>query len=152
MAGMFDTQDLLFQKLALNPADLLKDQVTKTSGLFDTEEVLISQQFALGKNAASKEESDEPFSFKILTVSRRVTVRAIQHGFKVNALSIDEVDPISDPANIYTGAYPFSRKIHLLTRPNPRPEETALLQFILSSDGQALVQQASYLPLPVGQP
>jgi hypothetical protein len=149
-AGKFDTQDLLFQKLGLPLADLNDPKLAVISPIYDSEEVLISQQFQIDAGL-DKEESDRPFVFVELPASRQVTLRAIQHQFRVKAVSVDGIDPIKDIQGIYTGKYPFSRTIHLLTKQGARAEDQALIDFFLSPAGQKAIEGASFLPLPTGQ-
>jgi len=95
-----------------------------------------------------KNVSTYPFAFFLSIASLRITEKAIQHGFAVRALSIDGIDPTSDPKVIYDGSYPLSRKIYLITPQSASPQAAALLHLLLSPAGQQLIQQADYLPLP----
>ncbi|MDR3578024.1 MAG: hypothetical protein P4L50_29515 [Anaerolineaceae bacterium] len=148
--GRFDTEEALFQKLGFQDTDLANPQISFIANNLDSEELLISHRYKI-KPDLEKTVSDLPFEFWLDIVSLRITKKAIQHGFEVRALSINGVNPTSDPKVIYDGAYPLSRKIHFITRQPASPHDAALLQYLLSPAGQQLIAQADYLPLPPGQ-
>jgi phosphate transport system substrate-binding protein len=57
----------------------------------------------------------------------------------VRAILLDDTEP-SD-ANIRSGAYPLSRPVLLVTRGAPIGQVRALIEFLLSRDGQSLVEK-----------
>jgi len=63
----------------------------------------------------------------------------------VNPLKIDGVEPTV--ANIKTGAYKIKRWLFLITKGPPTKIEQAFIDFVLSSQGQEIVEQQGYLPL-----
>ncbi len=148
--GKFDTQGFLFAKFGLS-----EDEVNQGSLLLpeflDTEEELVQGVFPRLYDEPIPQVSNMPFPIDLLAVSRRVTVRAIAHGFTVKALAIDGIDPLADPGAIYQGRYPFSKKIHVLTRTQAPPGAAALVQLMQSAAGQRLLEQAAFLPLPAGK-
>jgi ABC-type phosphate transport system substrate-binding protein len=77
-----------------------------------------------------------------------VTVRALQHGFSLRAISIDGVDPLADPKAIYDGTYPLGRKIYLLARQPLSENAGKVIEYLLSDQGQKGIENASYLSLP----
>ncbi len=50
--------------------------------------------------------------------------------------------------DIWSGKYSISRYLYCLTDGKPKPEIQAFLDFIVSTDGQELVKQMEYIPLP----
>lgn len=50
--------------------------------------------------------------------------------------------------DIWSGAYSISRYLYCFTDGQPKPEAQAFLDFIISSEGQELVKQMEYIPLP----
>ena len=63
----------------------------------------------------------------------------------VKALAIDGVD--ATVANALNGSYPVVRPLNMLTDGEPEGVEKAFLDFIFSSDGQAIVEEEGYLPV-----
>jgi hypothetical protein len=88
------------------------------------------------------------FDLNLIPFSRNVIVRALEHGFSIMALSINGTEPLSDPQVIYDGTYQLGKRIHILTvDPPPAPAE-ALVQYLLSTAGQAKIAEIKLLPLP----
>jgi phosphate transport system substrate-binding protein len=56
------------------------------------------------------------------------------------------------PANAYNGTYPMWRALYLTVNKNPvkelPPLQREFLKFVLSQEGQAIVVEDGYLPLP----
>jgi phosphate transport system substrate-binding protein len=50
--------------------------------------------------------------------------------------------------NIWSGDYSISRYLYCFTDDNPKPEVQNFLDFIVSDEGQELVRQMEYIPLP----
>ena len=149
LTGEFDTQAVLLKKLGLSENLLNSQQISFASDLYTSEEELISARFEpeAGK-VMSQKNSSYPFSFFLRQASRRITVRAIQHGFFLKALRIEGIDPLVDPKVIYDGSYPFSRRIHIISHNPASPQVQKLIQYLLSPQGQKLIAEAEYLPLP----
>jgi phosphate transport system substrate-binding protein len=63
----------------------------------------------------------------------------------VKALAIDGVDATVD--NALNGTYPVVRPLNMLTDGDPDELEQAFLNFVFSSDGQAIVEEEGYLPV-----
>jgi hypothetical protein len=147
--GKFDTQTILLDKIGFSENLLKNVRLSFVPDLFNTEEELISARFQVQASPQQvAQTSAYPFEFYILQASRRVTVRALQHGFFLKALSIEGIDPLSDPAVIYKGTYPLSRKIHIITRQPVTPDAQKFIDFLISQQGQALISSAQFLPLP----
>jgi len=146
-AGKYDTQAVLLGKLGIPQSNLFKVGISFVPKYFNSEEELISWRYNLF-DVETQANSSLPFDFYLLMASRQVTTLAIQHGFKVRPLIIDGQDPIGNPQLIYSGAYPFSRKIHLVTRTPASPAARALLKYLLAPAGQQLLARTGYLPLP----
>jgi hypothetical protein len=145
LPGRFDTQDVLLAKLGFSAADLANPNIAFVPRFYETEEELISKHFDLQN---IPDEAMYDFDFYVLPVSRRVTMRALQYHFKVRAIAIDGIDPITDAQSIYGGSYLLSRKIHVLTRKSAPAAAQSFVQFLLSPGGQQLIAQAYFLPLP----
>ncbi len=138
--GKYDTQSALYQALGLDEATISAAAETKgfTAVGSDTEEQVLGSQYQIAATG--------DFVFKIGFSSLRTAKLAVKN-LSVNVVSIDGVDPVAAPQSVYDGTYPLSRKIHLLTGQNCS-ETDGLAQFLLSPDGQKVVQDAGYLPLP----
>jgi len=117
------------------------------SNMYNSEELLISQQFDLDKQQ-SEQESFLPFTFTLELASRKITLSALDHGFAIHPISIDGMDPLDNPSDIYDGSYPLSRKIHLMLSGQFSRGGYLLSNFLQSPQGQALLEKAHYLPLP----
>jgi hypothetical protein len=147
--GLFDTQSVLLKKLDLS--DVVFDKFIPVTGMnIESEELWISSRYVLGKNQDAPDSSWE-FNLYLMPASRNVTIRAIEHGFGVKPLSIDDVDPLSSPDVIYNGTYPLSRKIYLVVKKPAAKDPEELVKFLLSAEGQKLVEKARFLPLPSGE-
>jgi len=142
--GKFDTQTVIYRKLGLNEKALLSNWRTYTSPRYNKEEEVLSYEYNNVMYSQQQQKSD--FLFKLAFASRRAMTVAPQH-IPVNVVSIDGIDPLKNSQSIYDGSYPFSRKIHLLTRQNGPDRATKLADFLLSGAGQQLIAGAGYLPL-----
>jgi hypothetical protein len=148
--GKFDTQAVVLQKLEIPTCCLNNASVSVAPRFYNSEEELISSRFRLLTPEMQKTVSNIPFTnnYFIAEISRRNTIRAIQHGFAVNALKIDGIDPLGDPQAIYDGSYAFSRKIHLVASMNNlSPTTKSFIRRMLSPEGQAMLAQLEFLPL-----
>lgn len=63
----------------------------------------------------------------------------------VKALAIDGVDATVD--NALNGSYPIVRPLNMLTDGEPEGVVKAFLDFVLSDEGQAIVEEEGYLPV-----
>lgn len=63
----------------------------------------------------------------------------------VQAVSIDGVD--ANTKNVLTGAYPYSRPLYMYTNGAPKGETKAYIDFILSDDGQNIVNEEGFVGL-----
>jgi phosphate transport system substrate-binding protein len=61
----------------------------------------------------------------------------------VKAIAIDGVTPSEE--NIRTGEYPISRKLYLITKGEPQGEAKKFIDFILSEDGQQIVEEEGFI-------
>lgn len=70
---------------------------------------------------------------------------------KVKPVGISENKTVIQPTieNVKAGAYPVSRDLYLLTRGQPTPPEKTFIDYVLSPDGQKLVQVEGYVPVTV---
>jgi hypothetical protein len=140
-----DTQSVLFEKLGLSEADVVAGDGLLLPKFLESEEELVAYRYSRGPAQASI--GNDQFPYQLAVLSRRITAKAIDHGFRLRALEIDGIDPVAKPATIYDGTYSLSRKIHLLMRPDAPPHAQALAAFLLSPDGQQAVAAAGFLPL-----
>jgi len=80
-------------------------------------------------------------------------------GDKIKLLSINGIDPTAD--NIANGTYPFANDFYAITVVRDSEPETEmeaeridnaekLIEWILSAQGQSLVEKTGYVPLPIG--
>jgi hypothetical protein len=145
--GMIDAQEALLQMIGYSNKYLEAPGVGFVTTNIGSEEEWISSRFEIEPNLEN-EISSFPFTFYLMPASRQVTLRAQEHGFRVRAIAIDGIDPM-DPENIYTNRYPFQRKVYFVTRQSSENiYAQELLKFLLTTEGQALIHKASFLPLP----
>ena len=64
---------------------------------------------------------------------------------KIKLLAIDGVYP--DAESIRSGEYPLASEFYAITAGEPRPEAKALLDWVVSEEGQELVEKTGYVPL-----
>ncbi len=70
---------------------------------------------------------------------------------KIKLLSVDGVAPTDE--NIRSGAYPFGKKMYMVTGRKPGPDDPRggnvrkFMDYILSPEGQKLVEETGYVPL-----
>jgi hypothetical protein len=148
--GKFDTQTALFQRLGYPDTALSGAGISFVRPILDSEEELISARFAIIPQAIPLK-SALRFQFYVGIDSRRITLKALHYGFSLRALQIDGIDPVSNSAAIYSGAYPFSRKIHVISAQAATANAQAFVRFLLSANGQRDVAKLYYLPLqPAG--
>lgn len=62
---------------------------------------------------------------------------------KVKAVSVDGVFPSGE--NVKKGEYPLSRKLYLITKGKPTGEAKKFIDFILSDEGQKLVEEEGFI-------
>lgn len=60
-------------------------------------------------------------------------------------LTVDGIE--NTPANVYSGTYPISRPLNVVTVGDPVGEQEVFLEYLLSERGQDLVRETGYLPL-----
>lgn len=85
--------------------------------------------------------SQTPFS--IGYASMHVIDRVEQSGGK--AVSVNGIRVA--PENVYSGQYPLSRRLNVVTYGDPGGEAKIFLDFLLSPRGQEIVAEVRYLPL-----
>ncbi|MGD1118419.1 MAG: substrate-binding domain-containing protein [Dehalococcoidales bacterium] len=142
--GKYDTQTVIYQKLGLDEQQLLSGWKAYTLPQLSKEEEILSYEYNGTQYSQDPQISD--FPFKLAFASRRAMTVAPDH-VPVKVVSIDGVDPLKNPQSVYDGSYPFSRKIHLLTRQNSSNDVNKLADFLRSAAGQQLLSKAGYLPL-----
>jgi phosphate transport system substrate-binding protein len=70
-------------------------------------------------------------------------------GARTVALVGEEGTPVEPTIeNTLSGRYPLSRELHLVTRGEPRGTARDFVAFVLSAEGQALVREVGFYPLP----
>jgi hypothetical protein len=138
--GKYDTQTALYQALGIDESAVTDTAAQRglTAVNVDSEEQVLASEYPPGQATGD-------FIFKIGFSSLRTAKLAIQR-LPVSVIAIDGVDPVVAPQSVYDGTYPLTRRIHLLTGANC-PESEGLAQFLLSPDGQKVIQDAGYLPL-----
>jgi PGF-CTERM protein len=63
----------------------------------------------------------------------------------MKALSVGSVD--ATVQNVVAGTYPISRNLYLLTKGEPSALEAAFINFVLSSEGQKVVEDMGYIEI-----
>ncbi|OFV66029.1 MAG: Phosphate binding protein [Candidatus Syntrophoarchaeum butanivorans] len=63
----------------------------------------------------------------------------------VKALKLDGVEPTVE--NVVNGKYPISRTLWMITKGDPDPGEEEFLDFILSEEGQEIVEELHFIPV-----
>jgi phosphate transport system substrate-binding protein len=63
----------------------------------------------------------------------------------IHAVKIDGVEATVN--NVKSGAYPITRVLWMFTRGMPSPLEKAFIEYVQSSDGQAVVEDLGYIPI-----
>ena len=71
--------------------------------------------------------------------SLAVALDAVTCGVGVNLLMIDQVDPGEE--TVRDGRYPLRRPVLLLRKKTAHPTAEAFAQFVLSQEGQAIVDE-----------
>lgn len=61
------------------------------------------------------------------------------------ALTVDGIE--NTPENVYSGTYPISRPLNLITFGEPTEEQRIFIDFLLGPRGQQIVAETGYLPL-----
>jgi len=143
--GKFDTQTVIYNALGLDE----KFGVTHNGPYLDPtlhlEQEVVSYEYKDSMYSPSQTELQN-FVFKLGFASRAVMTVAPQH-VPVSAVSVDGINPLTNPQSIYDGTYKFSRKIHLLIRANSPASVLKLVNYLQSTSGQKLLTDAGYLPL-----
>jgi len=143
--GEFDTQSVIFQALGLNEKSETADKADYLDPKLHLEQEVISFQYG-NQSYYPSTNSGQNFEFQLGFASRAVMTIAPQHD-PVSVVSVDGINPLTDPQSVYDGTYKFSRKIYLLTRENDSDSVAALTNFLKSPSGQKLIADAGYLPL-----
>jgi len=72
-------------------------------------------------------------------------LRAKEDGIAINLLFINKVAP--EVQTVLDNRYPLQRPVVLIANPSPSPHVLAFEQFVLSKEGQKLMQKGKYYPL-----
>jgi phosphate transport system substrate-binding protein len=81
----------------------------------------------------------------ITFVSMAPALRAKEDGIAINLLFINGVEP--ETQTVLDNRYPLQRPVVLFTKPDPPPHVLAFEEFVLSKEGQNLMQKGKYYPL-----
>ncbi len=127
---------------------IVRDETSGTYGSFK-EIVLDSAKKEPTKNAIVAKENGE-LALKVASTPGSVGYIGMAFGPIVTSaggrvLTIDAVVPSAE--NVINGTYPISRKLYLVTKGRPDGGEKRFLDYILSSEGQALVEEAGFIPV-----
>ncbi len=143
--GKYDTQTLLYERLGLDEAEMANawNHVYSNTNLTAEEEILSVEY----RHGSPYDPGTSDFQFKIEFASRRVIPIAMQH-IPIQVVSINSINPMTDITSVYSGSYPFSRKIHLVTRQNPSSDVDSIISSLLTPEGQDLLENIGFLPLP----
>jgi hypothetical protein len=147
LPGKYDTQRSLYDSLGISEQEVVErlEHFSQSATLPDLkyEEEIIAYTY---QNETPNVMGQSDFPFKLGFASRRVTLLALKHA-PVKVISIDGIDPVAEPQAIYSGTYPLSREIHLITADNSSEFVNAFVDYVLSPSGQELIESAGYLPL-----
>ena len=137
----------------------------KELGWEDAEIHVVTREYGSGTRATFEEHVLKPFGIEMFAGALtkhsngevRATVSTDRHAIgyislgyvdaSVKALRIDGVTPT--PENVTSGKYPISRKLYLITKGDPDPLEKAFIEFVLSDEGQGVVEKLGYIRLEV---
>ncbi|MCJ7697955.1 MAG: substrate-binding domain-containing protein [Thermoplasmata archaeon] len=67
----------------------------------------------------------------------------------VKALTINNIT--ANPANVLSGTYPIARNLYVFTKGNATGASKEFIAFIQSTEGQAIVQEEGFVPIPTTQ-
>jgi ABC-type phosphate transport system substrate-binding protein len=140
----YDTQTVLYQTLGLDENSLLAARTSFTSPKYNKEEEVLAYEYT-GSNYGTVD-GVQNFAFKLGFASRRVMSIAPQH-VPVSVISVDGINPLTNPQSVYDGAYPLTRQIHILVRNNTPANATQLVKYLQSDAGQKMLAADGYLPL-----
>ena len=143
--GEFDTQSVVYQDLHYYEQPAVTHNGDYLDPNLHLEEEVVSFEYKDTIYTPSQT-SLQNFVFKLGFASRRVMTIAPQH-VPVSVVSVDGINPMTDPQSIYNGTYKFSRKIHLLIRDDSPESVVNLAKFLQSASGQKLITDVGYLPL-----
>ena len=67
----------------------------------------------------------------------------------VKALTINNIT--ANPANVLSGTYPIARNLYVFTKGNATGAAKEFITFIQSTEGQAIVQEEGFVPIPTNE-
>ena len=119
------------------------------SGTRDCFETAVLKPFGkeIAANAAVKSSNGE---VRATVSSDERSIGYLSLGYldaSVKAVKIDGVAATEE--NVLSGAYPISRNLYLVTNGAPSELEAAFIDFVLSEEGQEVVDEMGYIKLPV---
>ncbi|MGP8079382.1 MAG: substrate-binding domain-containing protein [Dehalococcoidales bacterium] len=142
--GKYDTQTVLYQDLGLDEKAILAQRSSFLDPKLNQEDEILSWEY-MGSNYFATKFGPQNYAFKLGFASRQVMTIAPQH-VPVRVVSVDGINPMTDPQSIYDGTYKFSEKIHFLVRDNDTATQS-LANYLLSAAGQKIIANAGYLPM-----
>jgi phosphate transport system substrate-binding protein len=77
--------------------------------------------------------------------SFRYYATQMQNSAPVKLLAVDGVPPSAE--NIRNGTYPFTVDVYMVTAGEPKPSTRKLMDWMLSQQGQKLIEDTGYVPL-----
>ena len=141
LPGKYDSQRSLYDSLGINEQQLAEIWSNKSMTSFTAPDLKYEEEVVAWTYRSISSQS-QYLGF----ASRRVTLLALGHA-PVKVIAINGIDPIENTQAIYNGTYPLRRKIHLLTADNASGQVKNFVQYILSEEGQKVVENAGFLPL-----
>jgi hypothetical protein len=142
-SGKFDTQTVLFESLGLDEAAVVKAMGHYTAETMNTEAEVLAKEYKVGP---PYEQYSGDFMFKLGFASRCVS-RAAVNKVPVKVVTIDGVDPLATPEAVYDRSYPLTRELHVLASQDESALADTIIDWALSTEGQAAIAEAGYLPL-----
>jgi phosphate transport system substrate-binding protein len=107
--------------------------------------VPLQEQILQGMGGAVKRVAAYRNASQSIGYSFRYYATRMQKSAAVKLLSVDGVEPSAE--NIRNGTYPFTVDVFMVTTGEPKPSVRKLMDWMLSKQGQKLIEDTGYVPL-----
>jgi len=119
----------------------------KGSGTRDCFEHAVIKPFGKEISAEAMVQQGNP-KVRAAVANDPLSIGYISLGFvdeTVKPLKIDGVEPTIE--NVLKGTYPIKRNLYVITKGDPDPAELMFIGYLLSAEGQKIVEELGYIPL-----
>jgi len=119
----------------------------KGSGTRDCFEHAVMKPFGKEISAKAMVQQGNP-RVRAAVANDPLSIGYISLGFvdeTVKPLKIDGVEPKIE--NVLKGTYPIKRNLYVITKGDPDPAELMFIGYLLSAEGQKIVEELGYIPL-----